>query len=112
MTLYRVARDVLVFLSRTLFRLQLVHGERVPRTGAYVLAPSHRSYLDTPFVASVTRRRIRFNVGTSTTTPATIAPTRARTAAAATPAMTAATATVTASVTPETTTATTTACRI
>jgi len=60
MTLYRVCRDVLVFLSRTLFRLQLVHEERVPRQGAYVLAPSHRSYLDTPFVAAVTRRRIRF----------------------------------------------------
>jgi len=60
MTLYRVCRDVLVFLSRTIFRLQLVHGDRIPRTGAYVLAPSHRSYLDTPFVSAVTRRRIRF----------------------------------------------------
>jgi 1-acyl-sn-glycerol-3-phosphate acyltransferase len=60
MTLYRVVRAVLVFLSRTLFRLRVVHGERIPASGAYVLAPSHRSYLDTPFVAAVTRRRIRF----------------------------------------------------
>lgn len=60
MTLYRVARALLVALSRTLFRLRIVHGERVPPSGAYVLAPSHRSYLDTPFVAAVTRRRIRF----------------------------------------------------
>jgi len=59
-TLYRIGRDLLVFLSRTVYRLRVIHGERVPRTGAYVLAPSHRSYLDTPFVASVTRRRIRF----------------------------------------------------
>jgi 1-acyl-sn-glycerol-3-phosphate acyltransferase len=55
-----VARDVLVFLSRTLFRLRVVHGERIPIDGAYVLAPSHRSYFDTPFLAAVTRRRIRF----------------------------------------------------
>jgi 1-acyl-sn-glycerol-3-phosphate acyltransferase len=59
-TLYRVARALLVALSRTVFRLRVVHGERIPQSGAYVLAPSHRSYLDTPFVAAVTRRRIRF----------------------------------------------------
>ena len=52
MTLYRVVRGILVFLSRALFRLRLVHPERVPSSGAYVLAPSHRSYLDTPFVGS------------------------------------------------------------
>jgi 1-acyl-sn-glycerol-3-phosphate acyltransferase len=32
----------------------------VPARGACILAPSHRSYLDTPFLACVTRRRIRF----------------------------------------------------
>jgi 1-acyl-sn-glycerol-3-phosphate acyltransferase len=37
-----------------------VHPERVPAIGGCILAPSHRSYLDTPFLACVTRRRIRF----------------------------------------------------
>jgi len=58
--LYRTVRAVLVFLSRTLFRLRIVGGEQVPTEGAYVLAPTHRSYLDTPFVSALTTRRIRF----------------------------------------------------
>lgn len=60
MTLYRFVRGVLVFLSRALFRLRIVNGDRVPTSGPYVLAPSHRSYLDTPFVSALTPRRIRF----------------------------------------------------
>jgi len=59
-TLYRFVRGVLVAISRSVFRLRIVHGERIPSGGAYVLAPSHRSYFDTPFVAALTRRRIRF----------------------------------------------------
>jgi 1-acyl-sn-glycerol-3-phosphate acyltransferase len=47
-------------VSKLLWRIKVVHPERVPATGACVLAPSHRSYLDTPFLACVTRRRIRF----------------------------------------------------
>lgn len=34
--------------------------EHLPPTGAYVVAPVHRSYVDTPIVACVTPRRIRF----------------------------------------------------
>lgn len=34
--------------------------EHLPATGAYVLAPVHRSYIDTPVTACVTTRRIRF----------------------------------------------------
>src|SRR5204863_8217107 len=45
---------------KLLWRIEIVHPERVPATGACVLAPSHRSFLDTPFLACVTRRRIRF----------------------------------------------------
>lgn len=38
-----------------------VHGrENIPRTGPFVLAPVHRSNLDTPFAAASTRRRLRF----------------------------------------------------
>ncbi len=32
----------------------------MPPTGAYIIAPTHRSNLDTPFTAFVTKRRIRF----------------------------------------------------
>ena len=57
---YGVVRALVHALCRLLWRISVVHAERVPATGACILAPSHRSYLDTPFLACVTRRRIRF----------------------------------------------------
>jgi 1-acyl-sn-glycerol-3-phosphate acyltransferase len=57
---YRCVRGFVVIVSKVLWRITVVHPERVPDSGACILAPSHRSYLDTPFLACVTRRRIRF----------------------------------------------------
>ena len=34
--------------------------ENIPASGAFVLAPVHRSYVDTPIAACVTTRRLRF----------------------------------------------------
>jgi 1-acyl-sn-glycerol-3-phosphate acyltransferase len=60
MTLYRVARTIVLGLCRVLFRVRVVGAEHVPPTGPYIIAPTHRSNLDTPFAAFVTKRRIRF----------------------------------------------------
>jgi 1-acyl-sn-glycerol-3-phosphate acyltransferase len=57
---YGFLRVVVVGLCKVLWRIEVVHPERVPASGACILAPSHRSYLDTPFLACVTKRRIRF----------------------------------------------------
>lgn len=57
---YAGVRALVHLVCRLLWRIKVVHPERVPQTGACILAPSHRSYLDTPFLACVTRRRIRF----------------------------------------------------
>jgi 1-acyl-sn-glycerol-3-phosphate acyltransferase len=57
---YGVVRAFVEAVCRLLWRIKVVHRERVPAGGACVLAPSHRSFLDTPFLACVTRRRIRF----------------------------------------------------
>jgi 1-acyl-sn-glycerol-3-phosphate acyltransferase len=57
---YGFVRALVAGLCKLLWRIEVVHSERVPATGACILAPSHRSYLDTPFLACVTRRRIRF----------------------------------------------------
>jgi 1-acyl-sn-glycerol-3-phosphate acyltransferase len=57
---YGFVRGLLALLCKLFWRIEIVHPERVPSTGACILAPSHRSYLDTPFLACVTRRRIRF----------------------------------------------------
>jgi 1-acyl-sn-glycerol-3-phosphate acyltransferase len=58
--LYGIARALVVGICRVLWRPKVLGRERLPVKGAYVFAPSHRSFLDTPFMACVTRRRIRF----------------------------------------------------
>jgi 1-acyl-sn-glycerol-3-phosphate acyltransferase len=57
---YGFARGLLLGLSKVLFRIQIRGEEQVPTSGAFIVAPSHRSYLDTPFVSFITRRPIRF----------------------------------------------------
>ncbi|HEY8217058.1 MAG TPA: lysophospholipid acyltransferase family protein [Acidimicrobiia bacterium] len=59
MTFYRFARALVLSPFKLLFRVKVVGRERVPRRGAYIVAPSHRSIFDVPFAAFVTRRRIR-----------------------------------------------------
>lgn len=60
MTLYVIARTVVIGLCQVAFRVRVEGKENVPATGAYIVAPTHRSNLDTPFAAFITRRRIRF----------------------------------------------------
>ncbi len=58
--LYVICRGVLVGLCYLGFRMEVQGRQNVPRTGGFILAPVHRSNLDTPMVASVTRRQLRF----------------------------------------------------
>jgi 1-acyl-sn-glycerol-3-phosphate acyltransferase len=61
LALYRLVRFLLVaVLCRLLFRLSVEGRENLPVTGAYVVAPVHRSNLDTLFVGGVSARRLRF----------------------------------------------------
>lgn len=57
---YRVTWYVVQLVGRGYFRLRVVGTRNVPRRGAYVVAPVHRSNLDTPVVAAITRRRLRY----------------------------------------------------
>ena len=57
---YAFARAVLLALSKVLFRIKITGTEHVPTSGVFIVAPSHRSYFDTPFASFITRRRIRF----------------------------------------------------
>jgi 1-acyl-sn-glycerol-3-phosphate acyltransferase len=57
---YAVARFVVVGATRLWTRTTVVGASHVPATGAFVLAPIHRSNIDTPLAATVTRRRLRF----------------------------------------------------
>jgi len=53
-------RFVLYGSTRVYTRMRVEGKENVPKTGAFVVAPIHRSYVDTPITASITRRRLRF----------------------------------------------------
>lgn len=57
---YRVVRSLVCWLTIVVTRLRIDGRENLPADGAYVLAPVHRSYVDTPIVACLTTRRIRF----------------------------------------------------
>jgi 1-acyl-sn-glycerol-3-phosphate acyltransferase len=57
---YAVARAAVAAFVRLWTRLSVEGREHIPTTGAYVLAPVHRSNMDTPVAACLTRRRLRF----------------------------------------------------
>lgn len=57
---YHFVRLMVVGLTRLITRLEVHGAHNIPPTGAFVLAPIHRSNIDTPIAAAVTRRRLRF----------------------------------------------------
>jgi 1-acyl-sn-glycerol-3-phosphate acyltransferase len=57
---YRLGRNLLVSFCVLWLRLRVKGKEKVPKEGPFILAPVHRSNLDTPIVASVTRRPLRY----------------------------------------------------
>jgi 1-acyl-sn-glycerol-3-phosphate acyltransferase len=57
---YVMFRSLVCWFTMAFTRLRIEGREHLPTTGAYVLAPIHRSYVDTPITACVSTRRIRF----------------------------------------------------
>jgi 1-acyl-sn-glycerol-3-phosphate acyltransferase len=58
---YSLGRFLSVGLVAGLWNRITVEGaEHVPAAGAFILAPVHRSNMDTPYAAATTRRRLRF----------------------------------------------------
>jgi 1-acyl-sn-glycerol-3-phosphate acyltransferase len=57
---YRFARGAVELFCRAYFRVEIKGREQVPSSGAYVIAPVHRSIVDTLLAGCLTRRRIRF----------------------------------------------------
>ncbi len=58
--LYRFCRWVVRVTCVWPYRVRVLGAEKVPSSGAFVFAPSHRSMLDIPWLAATTKRRIRF----------------------------------------------------
>lgn len=57
---YRICRFIVTWFIRLFTRMRIEGREHIPASGAFVLAPVHRSYVDTPIAACVTARRMRF----------------------------------------------------
>jgi 1-acyl-sn-glycerol-3-phosphate acyltransferase len=57
---YRFARAIVMVPSWFMWRMRYTGLENLPQTTPYVLAPVHRSYIDTLLAGYVTTRRVRF----------------------------------------------------
>lgn len=57
---YDVVRGIVAWFCRLYWRAGIEGTEHVPRTGPFILAPVHRSNIDTPLVCAVTSRRLRY----------------------------------------------------
>jgi 1-acyl-sn-glycerol-3-phosphate acyltransferase len=57
---YQFVRAIMVLVCRVWCRMSIEGREHIPTTGAFVLAPIHRSIIDSPVSSCLTRRRMRF----------------------------------------------------
>ena len=60
MLFYKVVRFIVAGGSSAAYRVRIRGRERLPVQGGYVLAPSHRSMMDIPFAAWLSRRPLRY----------------------------------------------------
>ena len=57
---YDFVRGVIAWFCRLFWRTRIEGTAHVPSAGAFILAPVHRSNVDTPLVCAVTSRRLRY----------------------------------------------------
>lgn len=57
---YAVARGAVEIVCRLFWRVRIIDRQKLPKSGPYVIAPVHRSNIDTLLCGCLTRRRIRF----------------------------------------------------
>lgn len=57
---YFIIRGLVVWATVAYTRARVIGRHNIPRSGPFLLAPIHRSNIDTPLAAGVTRRRMRF----------------------------------------------------
>ena len=59
-SLYAFVRLITVAVLRGWFRVRIVGTEQIPDTGAAIIAPNHKNFLDAFFVGLAMRRHVRF----------------------------------------------------
>jgi 1-acyl-sn-glycerol-3-phosphate acyltransferase len=60
LALYYFVRYVVVGFCKVFWRESVEGREHIPKHGPFILSPVHRSNIDSPLVAAVTRRRLRY----------------------------------------------------
>ena len=58
--LYAIVRGIVGTFLRTWYRLHIGGAENIPAEGATIVAPNHKSFFDSFFIALATRRHVRF----------------------------------------------------
>lgn len=57
---YHTVRTIVTVFCRVWCRMSIEGRENLPASGPFILAPTHRSIIDTPVASGVYRRRMRF----------------------------------------------------
>jgi 1-acyl-sn-glycerol-3-phosphate acyltransferase len=57
---YDFVRGAITWFCRLFWRSTVEGSEHIPATGPFILAPVHRSNVDTPLLCQVTSRRVRY----------------------------------------------------
>jgi 1-acyl-sn-glycerol-3-phosphate acyltransferase len=57
---YLTIRLIVIVVCRIYLRMRIVDAHKIPKSGTFILAPSHRSTLDIPVAAATTRRRMMY----------------------------------------------------
>jgi 1-acyl-sn-glycerol-3-phosphate acyltransferase len=57
---YKIVRFVVACGSAVMYRVRVRGRDKLPATGGYVLAPSHRSMIDIPLAAWLSTRQLRY----------------------------------------------------
>ena len=55
-----LVRFVIMVVTKTLYRIRMVHPERLPASGPALLVPNHASWVDALLIGSCCPRRVRF----------------------------------------------------
>jgi 1-acyl-sn-glycerol-3-phosphate acyltransferase len=58
--LYALVRGIVAPLFRIWFRMHVSGADHIPRSGAAIVAPNHKSFWDSFFIGVCTRRHVRF----------------------------------------------------
>lgn len=60
MIAYQIVRFLIWLVAKSLWRIRFEGLENIPRAGAFVLAPVHRSFIDFGLISALTRRPVGF----------------------------------------------------